>query len=28
MVTMYQDGMEKARLGITTEKEVKRVTTQ
>lgn len=28
MVTMYQDGMEKVRLGLTTEDEVKRVTTQ
>jgi len=26
MVTMYQDGMEKVRLGLTTEEEVKRVT--
>jgi len=28
MVTMYQDGMEKVRLGLTTEDEVKRVTAQ
>ncbi len=28
MVTMYQDGMEKVRLGLTTEEEVKRVTAQ
>lgn len=28
MVTMFQDGIEKVRLGIATEKEVKRVTTQ
>lgn len=28
MVTMYQDGMEKVRLGLTTEEEVKRVTSR